>query len=782
MAPDGEIGFTAGALVNTQRLNFDFQVLPWLEGSFRYSHITRPASHSETYDRSFSMKLRVAQEGDLVPEISIGIRDLLGTGIYGSEYVVASKRFWDVDASVGLGWGRLADRSIGPNPFIYIFPSFKNRTPPSPGGGKVDFGQFFHGPHVGMFGGLIWHTPIDNLNLLVEYSSDKYDRESAVDAIHVRSPINIGVSYQLAQSFAVSAGWLYGSSYGATLTFTMDPTQNAAPIKAGVQPPPPVMRSDKQQSEAIALLSGIRDVVTFSTGPVQVAQTTADERRLRLSQALLSEGQGVSDFELDRRRLLINVSLPRGTTVSCKSYAQIASGVDSNIGLVAVTDLQDGQTSVCSAADAVIPAQLVSFDGSLGGDGSAIKPGGILHADAPEITKKIQADSVPQGLRVEAVDLGLSEMTVYYRNMQYFSEADAAGRLIRVLMADAPPSVEVFHLVILEHGQPLREIRVMRSSLERVTQYDGAASELRDAVAIQMPALDTPALDAQVAPSYPRWFWSIGPSTRQSVFDPNAPLQIQILAKGRAGVEVIPGLTASTKLDLNIWNNFVVTTNNSLLPHVRSDVSRYLTDGATGVEDLMVEYRKRLAPDVFAKIKAGYLESMYAGIGGEVLWRPDDEPFAVGADFYQVWQRNFDRLFGFRNYQIATGHVSFYYSLPWYGLHANLHVGRYLAGDYGATIEFTRRFSTGVEIGAYATFTNVPFSTFGEGSFDKGIIVRLPLEWPLPIHTTTVYDLTLRSLTRDGGQRLENDDSLYDETIRTGHNEIEEHLNDLTSP
>jgi hypothetical protein len=76
----------------------------------------------------------------------------------------------------------------------------------------------------------------------------------------------------------------------------------------------------------------------------------------------------------------------------------------------------------------------------------------------------------------------------------------------------------------------------------------------------------------------------------------------------------------------------------------------------------------------------------------------------------------------------------------------------------------------------------VPFSTFGEGSFDKGIIVRIPLEWALSLYTQSVFDDTLRSLTRDGGQRLDNDDSLYGETRSTSYGEISESLGDIVSP
>ena len=149
-------------------------------------------------------------------------------------------------------------------------------------------------------------------------------------------------------------------------------------------------------------------------------------------------------------------------------------------------------------------------------------------------------------------------------------------------------------------------------------------------------------------------------------------------------------------------------------------------------------YRTRLGADVFAEVKAGYLEDMFVGAGGQVLWRPNGDRLVLGVDVYQVWQRDFDRLFGMLSkncvppasgcaYHVVTGHISAYSAGPWYGLNFQVHAGRYLAGDWGGTFQISRRFETGVEVGAFATFTNVPFAKFGEGSFDKGIIVRIPL-------------------------------------------------------
>jgi hypothetical protein len=166
---------------------------------------------------------------------------------------------------------------------------------------------------------------------------------------------------------------------------------------------------------------------------------------------------------------------------------------------------------------------------------------------------------------------------------------------------------------------------------------------------------------------------------------------------------------------------------------VRSDAALYLKYGATGIDDVTLSYYSKLAPDVYARASGGYLETMFGGAGGEVLYRPFGSRWAVGVDMWQVYQRNFDDLFGFQKYNMTTGHVSLYWETPWYNITTVLRGGRYLAGDYGATFEIYRRFDTGILIGGWFTLTNVPFSEFGEGSFDKGIRIVIPMEWVLPI-------------------------------------------------
>ena len=110
-------------------------------------------------------------------------------------------------------------------------------------------------------------------------------------------------------------------------------------------------------------------------------------------------------------------------------------------------------------------------------------------------------------------------------------------------------------------------------------------------------------------------------------------------------------------------------------------------------------------------------------------------------------------LLGFQNYDVVTGHASAYFDLP-KGFQGEIHAGRYLAGDWGATFAVNRSFNNGWKVGAFFTLTDVPFSTFGEGSFDKGITLSVPLAAIFGQPSRKTADVLIRPLSRDGGARL----------------------------
>ena len=74
--------------------SISFQALPRLGVSFRYTG--HGANGGEAYgrvnhDRSFDAHVSLLDESKYLPEISIGLRDFIGTGWYSSEYIVGTK-------------------------------------------------------------------------------------------------------------------------------------------------------------------------------------------------------------------------------------------------------------------------------------------------------------------------------------------------------------------------------------------------------------------------------------------------------------------------------------------------------------------------------------------------------------------------------------------------------------------------------------------------------------------------------------------------------------------
>ena len=59
---------------------------------------------------------------------------------------------------------------------------------------------------------------------------------------------------------------------------------------------------------------------------------------------------------------------------------------------------------------------------------------------------------------------------------------------------------------------------------------------------------------------------------------------------------------------------------------------------------------------------------MYGGAGGEVLYSPYMQRWALGVNVNAVKQREFERNFKFRDYETITAHISAYYASPFYDI------------------------------------------------------------------------------------------------------------------
>lgn len=173
-----------------------------------------------------------------------------------------------------------------------------------------------------------------------------------------------------------------------------------------------------------------------------------------------------------------------------------------------------------------------------------------------------------------------------------------------------------------------------------------------------------------------------------------------------------------------------------------------------------------------AACRPGYFEHMYGGVSGEILWAPQTSRFAFGAELNWVQQREFERHFGFQDYDVLTGHASAYLRGN-RGMHYQVDAGRYLAGDWGATLTVEREFANGIRLGAFATFTDMDTKDFGEGSFDKGITFDVPLSALTGKRGKQQVDVTFRPVLSDGGARVIVPGRLYNEIRHTRQDRLQ---------
>ena len=179
---------------------------------------------------------------------------------------------------------------------------------------------------------------------------------------------------------------------------------------------------------------------------------------------------------------------------------------------------------------------------------------------------------------------------------------------------------------------------------------------------------------------------------------------------------------------------------------MRTEVVKYLTEGETGLESLFIEGRDTFGRSLHYRAFGGYLETMYAGVGGELLFWPTSSRVAMGVSMAYVKKRDFNRRLGLREFDSATGHLSAYWASPFYNYDFAVHAGRFLAGDVGASFEVRRTFRNGWQVGIWASFTDISSERFGEGSFDKGFYFEIPLDNVFGSRTRSKFATRIRPI------------------------------------
>ena len=473
--------------------------------------------------------------------------------------------------------------------------------------------------------------------------------------------------------------------------------------------------------------------------------------RLRLSAEYSSDA-----YDLEADRIGFDRASPFNFGVDYRFENGVGVGIYSlygtEVGVLLSYSLDPAKPPVPGSLDAAPPAILPR--------GQAAAATWDIRTPLPQTSVAMQLEA--QGITLEAIEITGRIATVRIVDTRYAATPQALGRTARVLANTLAPDIETFVLIPIEGGLATARITFQRSDLEELEgALDGAwqayvRADLADAADVDLLA------DRDV---YPSFSYGLSPYLSPALFDPDDPVRADLGLELSARFALRSDFFLEGAVRQPLIGNLDESTrpSNSVLPRVRSDAVLYDRESDLELTFLTAEHVFRPGPDLYGRITAGYLERMHGGISAELLWKPVLGPLALGLEINHTRQRDFDLGFGFQDYEVTTGHASVYYDFR-NGFIGQLDVGRYLAGDFGATVGLDREFDNGFRVGAFFTLTDVSFDDFGEGSFDKGIRITVPVDWLSGESARGGFSTTIRPVTRDGGARLNVRNRLYDVT------------------
>ncbi len=391
-----------------------------------------------------------------------------------------------------------------------------------------------------------------------------------------------------------------------------------------------------------------------------------------------------------------------------------------------------------------------------------------------ESEKLLELDGIM--LLAMKIDNKFVDVEIFNRN--YLNVSQMIGRVARILSKTVPLRVKFFRINLVDYqaGYSVSKIIVERESLrEFELMFDGPSKLWNKVEVANSSAGINPSLVLSDSPLT----WSFFPDVDIMLFDPDFPINGSLGWEASFSYRIRNSTTinSSVKQPILTMLDDIKRGPKSGLPNVRSDLMYYYRDISTRpyVSSLTIDQYYKPFKNVYTQINFGYLEMMYAGIRSETVWKDAKKPYGIGLDIAAVRKRNTFGDFSILGESYSTIIGTVYYDLQrdW---GVQLDTGRYLAGDYGATFSLARKFNNGWEIGAYATLTDVKFSTFGEGSFDKGITLKVPLSWFTGKKSQAIRQTVIKPITGDGGARLHLDDDkfLYRNIARYGEKSFNE--------
>ena len=285
---EGSLGFAWNHMQPYLRGSLVAYPFDWFEASFQYTDINNQLysefqsfSGNQTFkDKSFDIKLKLMNETEVMPALALGLRDLAGTGIFSSEYFVASKRINNFDLTLGVGWGMLSGNDIT-NPLIRISDRFKVRKiVDGTKGGEFSVDSYFSG-EMGVFGGIEWYLPyLNGARIKIEYDGIDYSKEG-FPPVKQAKKINAGIVYPVSERLQLKLGLIRGNTLNFGFTYSANFSKKNSFIPK-LDPHEPV-----ENSEVLKMINTNNDEFLFKSALKYLA-----DRNLHVQAASVDHERG----------------------------------------------------------------------------------------------------------------------------------------------------------------------------------------------------------------------------------------------------------------------------------------------------------------------------------------------------------------------------------------------------------------------------------------------------------------------------------------------------------
>ena len=384
-----------------------------------------------------------------------------------------------------------------------------------------------------------------------------------------------------------------------------------------------------------------------------------------------------------------------------------------------------------------------------------VLPASVDSLDKAELRRDLYLNA---GFLVNNYVLKDNEIILKGRQVAYRDEDQSINRIGRVLANHLPEQIKTYRIVTISGDMPMVETKINAEQFVSAARYETPDADVKNSYQRVEPEVENETWAVERDESgfgySAELFWL------QTFGSPESFYMYQGGLFVGGGYQFNTNFSLQTTAKINLLTNFdefnfKVDSQNTGVPRVRTYIREYVTRSDITMENLYGHWKDELADNWYGQIYAGYLETMYGGVGGELLYKPIDSTLAVGLDLNYVRQRSYEKELAFFDYKTFTGHLSFYWKPQFLDdTLITASFGQYLAKDKGVTIDFAKRFDSGIVVGAYGAFTDMSAAEYGEGSFTKGFYVSIPFDLFSLKSATGRGRIPWVPISRDGGQML----------------------------